>query len=148
MAWTTPPTFTSGNILTAAQLNILSDDQEHLYGLAQSPNLPIVRAGGAAGVTDKYYIVRHRLQYLNVRATWDKGSDPGSDFSLTVYYDGTSVISQSLGGTTETTTTYQADLDSSPSPTVGNWYEIEIDAATNSYSGTYLYIDAVWESES
>lgn len=35
MAWTTPPTFAAGTVLTAAQLNILSDDLTYLYGIAQ-----------------------------------------------------------------------------------------------------------------
>lgn len=33
MAWTTPPTFTAGTVLTAAHLNILSDDLTYLKGI-------------------------------------------------------------------------------------------------------------------
>lgn len=35
MAYTTPPTFGAGTALPASQLNILSDDIEYLYGVAQ-----------------------------------------------------------------------------------------------------------------
>lgn len=38
MAWTTPPTFADGDYLTASNLNILSDDIEHLHGLAYQVN--------------------------------------------------------------------------------------------------------------
>lgn len=38
MAWSTPPTFADGNYLTAANLNILSDDVEYLYGRALQAN--------------------------------------------------------------------------------------------------------------
>ena len=37
MAWTTPPTFSDGAILSASQLNILSADLEYLYALLQAP---------------------------------------------------------------------------------------------------------------
>lgn len=33
MAWTTPPTFTAGTVLTAANLNIVSDDLVYLKGI-------------------------------------------------------------------------------------------------------------------
>lgn len=35
MAWTTPPTFVAGTVVTASNLNILSDDLTYLYGIAQ-----------------------------------------------------------------------------------------------------------------
>jgi hypothetical protein len=35
MSYTTPPTFVSGDILTAAELNVLGDDIVYLYGVAQ-----------------------------------------------------------------------------------------------------------------
>lgn len=38
MAWATPPTFADGNYLTAANLNILSDDIEYLHGRALQVN--------------------------------------------------------------------------------------------------------------
>lgn len=38
MAWTTPPTFADGDYLTAAKLNALSNNQEHLYGMSRQVN--------------------------------------------------------------------------------------------------------------
>jgi hypothetical protein len=34
MAYTSPPTFVNGNILTASQLNLLADDVQFLAGIA------------------------------------------------------------------------------------------------------------------
>lgn len=46
MAWTTPPTFTSGNVLTAAQLTILSDDlKETAAGIATTAGNYFVATG-------------------------------------------------------------------------------------------------------
>ena len=42
MAWTTPPTFADGDYLTAANLNILSDDVEYLYARARQVNAGFV----------------------------------------------------------------------------------------------------------
>lgn len=39
MAFTTPPTFSSGSVLTAAQLNILGDDLNYLKGVADGVTL-------------------------------------------------------------------------------------------------------------
>lgn len=38
MAWQTPPTFADGDYLTAAKLNILSDNTEHLRGIVYQVN--------------------------------------------------------------------------------------------------------------
>jgi hypothetical protein len=40
MPYTTPPTFVDGQIVSAAQLNILSDDIEFLNGVMAGPNIP------------------------------------------------------------------------------------------------------------
>jgi hypothetical protein len=49
MAWTTPPTFTSGNVLTAAQMNILGDDlKETAAGIATTAGAHFVATGSNA----------------------------------------------------------------------------------------------------
>lgn len=48
MAWTTPPTFTAGTVLTAANLNILSDDLSYLKGITDGVALSGVQLRRAA----------------------------------------------------------------------------------------------------
>ncbi len=150
MAWVTPPTFADDVAASsnATNLNILKDDAEYLNDQQRTIQLPFWRLGGASGVPSQSLFRHHAQRYLKIRVTWDKGTDPGANFTLTVKWEGsggTTVISESLGGTTPTTQTFTADLDTLVSPTVGTLYEIHIAAATNSYAGTYLFVDVLYE---
>ncbi len=141
------PDVVDGDLLSAYWLNTLSDNIEYLHGLATGYAIPFPRSGGASGIVAKSWWQRHRLQYLNVQVTWDKGTDPGADFTLTVKWGGsggTTVISQSLGGTLPTTAIFGVDINAAAA--LGGWYEVWIDAPTNSYAGTYLYIDQIYEA--
>jgi hypothetical protein len=62
MAYTTPPTFATGAILTAAQLNILSANIEWFYGLTEYINSPFVTQE-----TPKIYYMRRKHRYLHWR---------------------------------------------------------------------------------
>lgn len=48
MPFTTPPTFVSGDVLTAAQLNILGDDLNYLNGIANGLTFSAVRVTRSA----------------------------------------------------------------------------------------------------
>ena len=69
MPYQTPPTFADGNILTSAQLNILSDDIEYLYGLTEFVNVPF--STGAIGTV---YYMRRKHRYLHFLLSIDGGA--------------------------------------------------------------------------
>lgn len=91
MAWTSPPTFSSGAVLTASQLNILSDDLEYLHGYVSGQN-----PGMASIVTDfdgdSFGIIRHMQRYLHCVYLCQDDikiyySDDGSSWTQ-VFHDG------------------------------------------------------------
>jgi len=150
MAWQTPPTFTDTDVLSAAQLNIIRDDLEYLYGLSQSVNIASV-ASRTDGINYRY--IRHRLQYLHIQFNSENGSGLAY-YDYEVKYNGAIIISGSTtaggGGANETTTPTPVDLDVSPgSLTVGMWYPILITVTGNgTVTGNYFETRYTFESES
>ena len=71
MAWTTPPTFVDGAILSASQLNILSADLEYLYALLQAPQpaSSTLYANRSLTSTNNSWRIRYKNRYLHYRAT-------------------------------------------------------------------------------
>ena len=83
MAYTPPPTFVDGQPASAAALNVLRDDIQWLYGIAQAPNpaMMIVRQEGSWFTGPEYFAMRHKHQYLRFRiqARWwasDSANNP------------------------------------------------------------------------
>lgn len=76
MAWTTPPTFSDGAILSAAQLNILSADLEYLYALLQAPQpaSSTLYANRDLNSTNNSWRIRYKNRYLHYRATVAAGT--------------------------------------------------------------------------
>ena len=76
MAWTTPPTFVDGAILSAAQLNILSADLEYLYALLQAPQpaSSTLYANRNLNSTNNSWRIRYKNRYLHYRATVAAGT--------------------------------------------------------------------------
>lgn len=95
MAYTTPPTFNTGDILSATQLNILSDDIEYLNGfvVGSSPAMVSVKL---AVDGDALFIIRHTQRYLHVKY---RAQD-----NCKIYYDATKVFDggSSVGDQTRT----------------------------------------------
>lgn len=77
MPYVTPPTFSTGQILTAAQLNVLSDDIEFLNSITDYINVPFSKyVYGTAGVqsmTEAKWLFFHRHDYLHYYMTIDTG---------------------------------------------------------------------------
>ena len=76
MAWTTPPTFVDGAILSASQLNILSADLEYLYALLQAPQpaSSTLLANRDLNSTNNSWRIRYKNRYLHYRATVVNGT--------------------------------------------------------------------------
>lgn len=91
MPYQTPPTFTTGAALSAAQLNILSDNQEYFYGFVVGQN-PAMTATRLAADGTVNMIIRHTQRYLHF------GYEAGD--RCKVYYGATKVYDESgLSGT-------------------------------------------------
>ena len=99
MAYTTPPTFNTGDILSATQLNILSDDIEYLNGFVVGSS-PAMVSVNLANDGDVYFIIRHTQRYLHVKY---RAQD-----SCRIYYDAITVYNQ---GSTVGDRTITVDLN-------------------------------------
>jgi hypothetical protein len=83
MPWTAVPTFTSGDVLTAYNLNILSNNLEHLHGFVSGAN-PAMTSVSLAVDGDCFFIIRHLHRYLRVLY---KAND-----DVKIYYDAAEVF--------------------------------------------------------
>lgn len=97
MAFTTPPTFVDGAVLSAAQLNILAANQTYLSGLNTGVNLGFPEISIARESSQVFHVV-HSYNNLYVSALI-----PDNDTRLEVYYDG--------DGTTGNEKVYDSGLD-------------------------------------
>lgn len=110
MAWQVPPTFSNGNVLTAAQLNILSDDVEFLYGLVgggiNTPfaSLPTVTNLTSANNQWLFYHINNNFHFL-VRLISDDNND------LEIFYNGQRVYHDSTNYSGAHTYSDYIDLD-------------------------------------
>lgn len=153
MAYTTPPTFVDDAVLSAAQLNILAQNVEYLYGLAQGANIPFAQTTVGLNYQESVWVIRHRARYLNVSLAWE--ADPAwvDTINTIVEYNGTEIYNQDLTGLAQSST---LNLDLDPlGLTDGTVYEIVIKARaerpTGTFAGTaggsYMRVDALWEDD-
>jgi hypothetical protein len=64
MAWIAPPTFSTDDVLTATNLNILSNDLEYLHGFVSGAN-PAIASTVLTIDGECRYIIRHLQRYLH-----------------------------------------------------------------------------------
>lgn len=98
MAWSSPPTFADTNILTASQLNILSDDVEYLYGLVSGVNTPFnsLESGVQLTAANNQWLIRHAYEYLHYKVRVRAGQNDDLEIymnngttDLRLYWDST-----------------------------------------------------------
>jgi hypothetical protein len=129
MAWTTPPTFTDGTILTAANLNILTDDLAYLEGRANAPLLPYVAYTFTVTRT-LTYMIRHKYRYLHYSYA-NAGTVSGDNHAISITYNNATIYTQNP---VVFATDYTGSIDlqaTTPSPfplglSVGTWYLVRI----------------------
>ena len=147
MAYTPPPTFTDGQTASAAQLNVLRDDIQYLYGIAQAPNpaMIVIYEAGAWFTGPEYFAIRHKHAYLRFRieARWwttDNADHPNVRAEIYVnnleavvinWFDNTPTPSSSTangdGTTTKVWDTYvELDDVSGFAAAVGQVYEVKL----------------------
>ena len=131
MAYETPPTFSSGAILQAAQLNVLSADIEYLYGIVQRVNIPfsaLVTTGVGLTSANNLWYVGHQHRYLHYK--WGIGAAGDGITRCRIWYNGVNIYEAAGGvlGAGPTGQTSYIDLYGSPggltAPTVGTAYAI------------------------
>ena len=121
MAWTVPPTFAAG-VLSAAQLNILSDDIEYLYGIAQQVQIPfsVLVTADDLTVNNNGWRIRYLHRYLHYRISIDTWNCT----SMAIYLNNTQVYIDSV---TRNNYTWAGYVDvNSLGLTVGNWYNLHL----------------------
>ena len=129
MAWVTPPTFGSADILTASNLNILSDDIELLHGYT-SGVMPAMVSTTITNDGDILHAIRHSggtALHFKYRATDD----------CKVYYDATLVFHDGVGSSSPIT---QAVDIGTASLTAGTFYTLKFTmAGTDNRTVYYAY---------
>lgn len=130
MAWTTPPTFSNGDILTAAKLNILSDDLAFLEGRGNSPSIPFMVYKFSISV-NLTYMVRHKYRYLHWQYVNPGANAHDSQTRMRILYNNTEVHNQAPVAFL-TTYTGSADLNIL-SLTKGGYYTVEVQFTKDTY---------------
>lgn len=91
MAWVSVPTFNDGDLLTAAKLNILSNDLEFLHGYVTGDNNAFVSVELLTD-TSAYFLLRHKQRYLKTiylcQADYEIFYDDGGGGWTSVWHDG------------------------------------------------------------
>jgi len=151
MPYLTPPTFTAGAKISAAQLNTLAANQAYFYGLTQgiTPGWNARKVTGWAETFD--YQVEHRVQYFHWLLTWNNGGG-GASFTWTLKYNGETVGSGTASGSSSTDQEITGVQDLTAlitPPTVGTFYEVLLDVTPASVSaGNFFEFTLGYESES
>ena len=89
MAYTTPPTFTGGSVLSASQLNTLSANQSYFKGIVDAPNpvnvAQVLNATGTANFAGRWTHDVLIFSYVSIG-----GSAGSNDYLRGYIYDDTS----------------------------------------------------------
>lgn len=142
MAYTTPPTFVDGTVLSAAQLNILSNDIEFLYGIVSGINIPFTGEQITIGQTRGYTFTRQG-RYLHYKARLTAGDSDITSIKIDTFSEG----GDSTNRNSPYTWTEVIDLTLTTSnPAVGESYEVYVTFSAVT-TGTY-HLDYFIESDS
>lgn len=149
MAWPgAMPSFSSGQVLSAADMNKLSDGIEYLYGLLGSGG---GGGGGFSKVTiptsglDADWEIVHQARYFHYKIEID-----GGDMDLIqIKYNGTAIFSDATSQVGPYTWAGYVDLNASPGGlTDGARYEIHVDFDWQSGSESTGTVHYLLESDS
>lgn len=131
MAWTTPPTFADNTILSAAQLNILSEDISYLWERAQQVNVAREYESISPGDGDEAnedYVIAHKFDTFEYDVRLGVGTFDG--FRIRIYDGG--VLKGAVFDTADDQSapyTYSGTTDTSSfGLTVGNIYIVRVTA--------------------
>ena len=97
MPYTTIPVISDGSILTAGHLNLLSANQEYLYGVSRQANLAFAsfrQTTNDLDSADMIWSIKHRHQYLHYKISCQ---DASNTVHQRIFYGGVKVV-QHAGG--------------------------------------------------
>ena len=137
MPYTTPPTFADGNILTAAQLNILSSNQEYLNGRLPALNPPfsshVYTGSGEIGGQAQWWF-RYTHRYMHYKFQLNGAISALLELSI----NGNDTI---LDSTPSGLFTYEDSVDMNGySLTLGDWYSATFTGNKTSGSATAFWL--------
>ena len=143
MAYQTPPTFSSGNVLTAAQLNIISENIEFFWSLVSGVNIPFTGEKMTGSGTSRGWTGRRLGRYLHYKMRMVTGTSDQVDVDV----DGTTEYTDSTDRAAPYTWSGYIDLNTTTSnPDIGEFYEITVVFAFT--SGNDFRVDYLIESDS
>lgn len=139
MAYTTPPTFTTGAVLTAAQMNTLSDDIEYLYGITQGVNIPFSALVTKRDInqSENLWYMRHMHRYLHFK--WGV-NDVGEGLTgFSIHVNGVKVHEVGVSTGEASYEDFTLEPGGLTEPTIGDFYSIYIEAAFDQDTTFTLY---------
>lgn len=140
MTFTPIPAVINGQILTAAHLNLLSDNANYIYGAAYAPNLPFHArciTGSNAAYENNGYWVRHRSNTLYYKFT----STSSSSVSTIKIYANGAQLGSTISGASQTEWTGTRDMSAFGA---GDWVLLYIETSgspgvNDTFTIYYLY---------
>lgn len=142
-------TVSDGNVLGAAHLNLLADNQEFLYGILHQANIPFNGIRVSVEELDDsngVWSIRHRLRYLHYRVLSDSGNSPTR---VRVFYDGYRVLERTDTAFSHTGSVDLEDPETWPgfigAPAAGVWTDATAYSDTDnggdivSHGGAYYF---------
>ena len=141
MAWTNPPTFADGDVLSAAQLNILSNNTEYLKGISDAPNAPFATVTAVGSTTTDFWL-RHTHDHLHYKFVIENGTS--DTIWIKVWNEaGTQEFGDKIFNDTDKVTTTQPDWEGSydaSALTDDAWYRIEVFQSFDGGSSNVMYL--------
>lgn len=139
-----PPVFGSGDILSSANLNIISENLEFFWGLVSGINIPFSGQTLSGSGNSRTWTFRHVARYLHYKIVLNGGT---SD-ELYIRVNGNREYSDATNHGSVYTWQSYIDLNAITSPpTVGTFYDTYIEMAFAGGGGSDLQIIYLVESD-
>lgn len=143
MAYQVPPSFADGDILSAANLNIISQNLEFFWGLVSGVNVPFTGEKLTGSTDTRTWTGRRVGRYLHYKMRIVNGT---SD-EVTIRLDGNNEYGDGTNRSAPYTWSGYIDLSATTSaPDIGEFYEVYVTFAFN--SGNDFRVDYLIESDS
>lgn len=135
----TVPTFSDGQVLTAAQLNQLVDAINLLSSIATGQNVPFIGWNHhEAEGNHRTYHIRHRSNNLFVQFNvgWDLGANDVDLDWITIKFNGTTVYSNGTPAVNQTS----ANVNLAPFGLIlGSMYRVDVDFLMKNDGGQFSF---------
>lgn len=145
MAYQVPPVFNSGDVLSAANLNIISQNLEFFWSLVSGVNIPFSGQTMTGSGSSRVWTFRHTCRYLHYKFFLDGGD---SD-EITLVVNGNDEWGDATNRSADYTWTGYVDTNAITSPpAIGSFYDCHVDMSFGGGGGSDLQIVYLIESDS